>query len=260
MVGVDMTKADLTEAQLRLAKMDMVDFSHAKLVNADILDSDLGGPNMSHADLTEAILDGVKLMNADLRHADLTRAALYKVILNGTCMDGAILYCTSLKNVQWYRGSAYDVDFQYVSRKGAFFRGVDTTDADLPDGFFNPPLDPAQYTCGFGWRLGSDGLLILDCTHGFPESLNPKEYRDRIKSITFEPGSYYERGTFRHLSSLETVDMTNLDLSYKTDFAGVKRLEGCPPLERYGSDLDDLDNRTAARLIDGLIRWKGIYG
>lgn len=51
-----------------------------------------------------------------------------------------------------------------------------------------------------------------------------------------------------------------LDLTGQADFAGVKRLEGCPPLQRYGSDLDDLDNRTAARLIDGLIRWKGIYG
>lgn len=53
-----------------------------------------------------------------------------------------------------------------------------------------------------------------------------------------------------------------LTLTDQSDISNVKNLENCPPVERYREDLKQkyLDNRTAAKLIDGLIRWKEVYG
>jgi len=53
-----------------------------------------------------------------------------------------------------------------------------------------------------------------------------------------------------------------LTLTNQSDISNVKNLENCPPVERYREDLEKkyLDNRTAAKLIDGLIEWKEIYG
>lgn len=53
-----------------------------------------------------------------------------------------------------------------------------------------------------------------------------------------------------------------LELTSQSDIRDVKNLENCPPVERYRDYLKNecLDNRTAAKLIDGLIQWKEIYG
>lgn len=52
-----------------------------------------------------------------------------------------------------------------------------------------------------------------------------------------------------------------LELTSQSDIRDVN-LENCPPVERYRDYLKNecLDNRTAAKLIDGLIQWKEIYG
>lgn len=53
-----------------------------------------------------------------------------------------------------------------------------------------------------------------------------------------------------------------LELTSQSDIRDVKNLENCPPVERYRDYLKNecLDNRTAVKLIDGLIQWKEIYG
>lgn len=53
-----------------------------------------------------------------------------------------------------------------------------------------------------------------------------------------------------------------LKLTNQSDLNNVKNLENCPPVVRYKEDLNKkyLDNRTAAKIIDGLIQWKEIYG
>lgn len=53
-----------------------------------------------------------------------------------------------------------------------------------------------------------------------------------------------------------------LKLTGQTDFTIVKNLENCPPVEHHRADLNKsiLDNRTAAKLIDELVLWKGIHG
>lgn len=53
-----------------------------------------------------------------------------------------------------------------------------------------------------------------------------------------------------------------LELTSQSDIRDVKNLENCPPVERYRDYLKNecLDKRTAAKLIDGLIQWKEIYG
>lgn len=53
-----------------------------------------------------------------------------------------------------------------------------------------------------------------------------------------------------------------LKLTDQSDLNNVKNLENCPPVVRYKEDLNKkyLDNRTAAKIIDGLIQWKEIYG
>lgn len=63
-------------------------------------------------------------------------------------------------------------------------------------------------------------------------------------------------------SATESQIRLILRLTAQSEIRDLKNLENCPPVERYRDYLKNecLDNRTAAKLIDGLIQWKEIYG
>lgn len=68
--------------------------------------------------------------------------------------------------------------------------------------------------------------------------------------------------TDRKRSATESQIRLILKLTAQSEIRDLKNLENCPPVERYRKNLQDgfLDNQTAAKLIDGLIPWKQIYG
>jgi uncharacterized protein YjbI with pentapeptide repeats len=54
--GADLTQADLTDANLAGADLTDADLTHANLIEADLTDAYLGGANLTSADLTSANL------------------------------------------------------------------------------------------------------------------------------------------------------------------------------------------------------------
>jgi uncharacterized protein YjbI with pentapeptide repeats len=82
---------DLSKADLRQADLHEVDLSNANLDMADLQEA-----NLSNAKLDGVNLHGANLTNADLRGAILPRATLREADLRGALLDGA-----SLTKEQW---------------------------------------------------------------------------------------------------------------------------------------------------------------
>ena len=96
--GADLSKADLSEADLRganLSEADLrcADLSESNLSGADLRCADLRGANLYGADLREADLRGANLYEADLYRADLREADLRGADLDYSAWP---LWCGSL--------------------------------------------------------------------------------------------------------------------------------------------------------------------
>ena len=90
-VGVDLSEADLSEANLRGANL-----REANLYGANLREADLTRADLREADLTRADLRGADLRGADLRGADLRWASL-----RGTDLSVADLVgCSGLYSVR----------------------------------------------------------------------------------------------------------------------------------------------------------------
>ncbi|MBF0269065.1 MAG: pentapeptide repeat-containing protein [Alphaproteobacteria bacterium] len=103
MVGVDLSGAILTQADLTYCRMTGAECSEARLDGADLRYAEMAG-----ADLTEAVLgaarlrhvnlEGAKLKGANLRGADLSGADLRGADLEGAQMHGAIMLDTMIND------------------------------------------------------------------------------------------------------------------------------------------------------------------
>ncbi len=82
-------KIDLTGANLQEADLPNIDLHEANLREADLIRANLRGSNLRGANLWDADLTGANLREADLRDTDLTAANLWGVILWDTNLAGA---------------------------------------------------------------------------------------------------------------------------------------------------------------------------
>lgn len=106
----DFTQADLTGARLALANLDQACLHKARLNGADLTEARLRGTNMSmtylrraglhRADLTGANLRGADLSGADISHADFSGADLSLAILTGANIEGVIFNGTNLESAE----------------------------------------------------------------------------------------------------------------------------------------------------------------
>jgi hypothetical protein len=87
--GADLRGAKLFRSNLRGANLVGVDLSGADLSGADLYRADLGGADLSGADLDAADLNGANLSGANLRTADLIRASLNAARLSGADLGDA---------------------------------------------------------------------------------------------------------------------------------------------------------------------------
>ena len=74
---IDLSHANLRDANLLNADLRHANLSHADLSYANLLNANLRHANLSHADLSYANLSHADLSHADLRHADLDFSMLY---------------------------------------------------------------------------------------------------------------------------------------------------------------------------------------
>jgi uncharacterized protein YjbI with pentapeptide repeats len=88
---IDLSDADLRGAKLNSVNLSGADLRGADLDGANLLGADLSGAILEAADLSGAILEAVNLSGADLRGADLSSAILEAANLSGADLRGANL-------------------------------------------------------------------------------------------------------------------------------------------------------------------------
>jgi uncharacterized protein YjbI with pentapeptide repeats len=101
LTGVNLEKANLTDADLTEASLfgvdptyadfEKADLSDVKLLRANLMQASLFGADLTIADLSEAKLFGANLMQAKLFGANLTDADLSEANLSGAALWGAAL-------------------------------------------------------------------------------------------------------------------------------------------------------------------------
>ena len=104
--GIDLKRADLKGAKLNLMDLSFASLRNADLSGADLSCSKLKGADLSYIDFNNTDLNsanlsgtdlrGADLRDADLRDADLNGAELMKGCLRGAKMRGVNLTCADL--------------------------------------------------------------------------------------------------------------------------------------------------------------------
>ena len=79
---VNLSRADLSSANLASADLFDANLSHANLYRANLFDANLSHANLSRANLFDANLSSANLSHANLYRADLSRADLFGVNLS----------------------------------------------------------------------------------------------------------------------------------------------------------------------------------
>ncbi len=103
--GMQLARADLTQAQLRNANLIGADLRGALLARADLAYANLSMANLASADLRGALLLGTTLRQADLSGAHLQDADLSFVNLSGAELAGADLRGAKLDRAIWFDGT-----------------------------------------------------------------------------------------------------------------------------------------------------------
>ena len=128
--GLDLSGANLQNAELMRLNLQFVQLTGASLKRADLREVDFRNSNLTqtimsyansrNADLRQAVLHGTDFTGADLREANFSRTELLKVNLSGTVLRGANLSRVKL-----------EARFIATDLRGANLSGADLSGADL---------------------------------------------------------------------------------------------------------------------------------
>ncbi|MGB7378282.1 MAG: pentapeptide repeat-containing protein, partial [Rivularia sp. (in: cyanobacteria)] len=118
--------ADLNNADLRTANLSGANLSKVKLNNANLSFNDLSSVNLSFSDLSSANLSGANLTEAKVVAADLGDANLSGAKLNNANLSGANLSNTNLTKA---KASGADLGSSYLNNTNLI--GADLSNADL---------------------------------------------------------------------------------------------------------------------------------
>jgi uncharacterized protein YjbI with pentapeptide repeats len=129
--GANLWKADLSSAELRgsnlwKANLGGANLEGANLWKADLSRADLGGGWLRGSNLTEADLSEADLSKADLRNANLWKANLSRAILNG-----ATLIEANLRGANLSEAKLIQAKLRWANLSGADLRGAWLSLADL---------------------------------------------------------------------------------------------------------------------------------
>ena len=111
-------RADLSEADLRGRRLEMVNLSRANLAganfeNAWLTNSCLYGANLRDANLARTILCNSKLTSSFLKGADLTCANLRKATVTNADLRGANLFCANVSDTKGMESVVVDISTKF---------------------------------------------------------------------------------------------------------------------------------------------------
>lgn len=99
--GADLTKLNLTGANLRGADLSSATLSQANLTNADLTGANLEGAVLNSANLSGASLTGANLKSASLENADLSFAGFISANLEAANLKDAKLQFTNFRGANF---------------------------------------------------------------------------------------------------------------------------------------------------------------
>ena len=177
---IDLSGADLREANLSGADLIEANLSGVNLRWANLSGADLSGADLSGADLIEANLSGADLREANLRGADLIEANLSGADLSGVNLRGANLRGADLRGA----------DLRGADLSGADMRWADLSGADGP------------FTLGAFGRHGGiavGGYITIGCErHTYDEWL--ERYEEIGKRHNYTTDEIADYGAWIHLA------------------------------------------------------------
>ena len=107
LIGIGLTEADLSGADLALAILSGADLSGADLSGATLSSAVLKNARLFKAELSKAFLIGTDLRKADLREADLTGAKLEGANLRKADLTGAEYFREQIKSACFWQQATY---------------------------------------------------------------------------------------------------------------------------------------------------------
>ena len=160
--------ADLSGADLRRANLSGADLEQADLSRADLQYANLSGADLEQADLSRADLQYADLSGTDLEQADLSRADLWSADLSGANLRRANLLGANLQFADLSRADLWSADLSGANLRRAnlsetSLRGVNLSGANL-SGVQNLVQDSLDDACGEKTVLPSD-LIIKLCPY-----------------------------------------------------------------------------------------------
>ncbi|MEV0368173.1 pentapeptide repeat-containing protein [Nocardia fusca] len=125
-VGVDLSKAVLSRADLANADLTEADFSFAQLTGANLAEANLTGASLWYAQFLSA-----NLAEANLTGAHFLAAKLAGAILAGANLAGADLFAADLSEAKLTEADLTGADLEDANLAGAWLHRVNLTGADL---------------------------------------------------------------------------------------------------------------------------------
>jgi len=197
--GSNLSKSNLTSADLMYADMKNVNFSdaqitHINLEQANLRNADMTNVNAMKSRFFNAELEYADLTGADLRDADLFSANFARSNLSKANLSG------NLPSIPHGPGTrAVNADFQ-----GALLRSTNFTNVDLKrSNFSGADLSGADFRGATGWRSARWGNAWYEAGSSptLPRGMNPKDFGiiERVleeRSWTDKTGEYTLRAAF----------------------------------------------------------------
>jgi uncharacterized protein YjbI with pentapeptide repeats len=129
LTGADLTDADMARAVIPGAASSSTDFAGA----------DLDGADLTYSELAAADLAGARLGGLDARDADLTRADLAGADLSGARLSATSLVEADLHGVDWEGADLSGADLYGAEVDPTFPAGATLCDTVMPDGSVAAP-------------------------------------------------------------------------------------------------------------------------
>lgn len=160
---IDLSNAELNNANLSSMNLRNVNFSRASMRGADFANSDMTGATFALADLKNAmflfsILEEADMRGADLRKASLEDANLTKADLSQTNLEGAVIAHANCRNVDFVNANLTGANLTGANLENARISSV-TYDRKI----FFKTMKKVKFSPVGMWKRRYDLLLGTTC-------------------------------------------------------------------------------------------------
>ena len=162
--NVDLSDADLRNANLSYVNFSKANLRHADLSDADLRGADLSNTNLSNAKLIDASFIGANLNDTDLHNTDLSNANLSCVHFIGANLKGANLRYADLSDANLSDANLRDADLRgaNLSNTKGLLSSIDYLKQNFEftkDGIIAYKTFNGSYTQNLNWKIEPEAII-----------------------------------------------------------------------------------------------------